>query len=176
MSPLTSSGSTVSFFNNSGATEDFAQLALSKCAMGPTENTKPMYLYALTSGKAGYSITDIKIIDCLFRTDGNFQAIINATTNATAAENFKSFEYSNNVLYSSGENVSVQLFTFSGTKSSSTSSDWDMSVKINNNLFYNVATASGYFKSFNIGSVEVKNNVLFAADGSGCLAMHSIGV
>lgn len=166
MSPLTSSGTTVSFFNNSGATEDFAQLALSKCAMGPTENTKPMYLYALTSGKAGYSITDIKIIDCLFRTDGNFQAIINATTNATAAENFKSFEYSNNVLYSSGENVRVQLFTFSGTKSSSTSSDWDMSVKINNNLFYNVATASGYFKSFNIGSVEVKNNVLFAADGS----------
>ena len=166
MSPLTSSGSTVSFFNNSGATEDFAKLVLSKCAMGPTENTKPMYLYALNSGKAGYSITDIKIIDCLFRTDGNFQAIINPTSNATAAQNFKSFEYSNNVFYSSGVNVRVQLFTFGGTKSSSTTSDWDMSVKINNNLFYNVANTSGYFKSYNIGSIEVRNNILFATDAS----------
>lgn len=166
MSPLTSSGSSVTFFNNSGATADFAHLILSKCAMGPTENAKPMYLFALTSGKAGYSISDIRIIDCLFRTDGKFQALINLTNNATAAQNFKSFEYSNNVLYSSVDNVRVQLFTFGGTKSSPNSSDWDINVKINNNLFYNVATSSGYFKSYNIGSIEVKNNVLFAVNDS----------
>jgi hypothetical protein len=41
-----------------------------------------------------------------------------------------------------------------------------MSVKINNNLFYNVANTSGYFKSYNIGSIEVRNNVLFATDAS----------
>jgi hypothetical protein len=135
--------------------------------MGAVENEKPMYLFSVNSGKAGYAITNIKIIDCLIRTDGNLQALINPTSNSTAAQNFKSLEFTNNVLYSStGSNVRVQIFTFGGTKSSSTTSDWVMNLKINNNLFYNVATSSGWFKSFNIGSVEVKNNVLFAVDGT----------
>ncbi len=167
MSPLTSSGTTVTFFTNSGATADFESLVLSNCAMGAVENEKPMYLFSVNSGKAGYAITNIKIIDCLIRTDGNLQALINPTSNSTAAQNFKSLEFTNNVLYSStGSNVRVQIFTFGGTKSSSTTSDWVMNLKINNNLFYNVATSSGWFKSFNIGSVEVKNNVLFAVDGT----------
>ena len=167
MSPFESSGSTVTFFTNSGATADFDSLVLSNCAMGAVENEKPMYLFSVNSGKAGYAITNIKIIDCLIRTGGKLQALINPTSNSTAAQNFKSLEFTNNVLYSStGSNVRVQIFTFGGTKSSSTTSDWVMNLKINNNLFYNVATSSGWFKSFNIGSVEVKNNVLFAVDGT----------
>ncbi len=166
MSPLTSSGSTVTFFNNSGATEDFERLAISNCCFGATENEKPMYLFAVNSGKAGYAIKEILVSRCVLNTSGKLTTIINPTSNATAANKFEKIEFVDNVVCSlTGSNVKMQLFSFSGTKSPATG--WNnVQLIVNNNIFYNVTTSSGLVRNYDLGSVEIKDNIFYATDNT----------
>ena len=166
MVPFTSSGSTVTFFTNSGATADFERLAISNCCFSATENEKPMYLFAVNSGKAGNAIKEILVSRSVINTSGNLTTIINPTTNSTAANKFKKIEFVDNVICSlTGSNVKMQLFSFGGSKSPTTGWD-DVQLIVNNNIFYNVTTSSGLIRNYDLGSVEIKDNIFFAADGT----------
>lgn len=164
MAPLTSSGTTVTFFNNSGATEDFERLAISNCCFSATENEKPMYLFAVNSSKAGNAIKEILVSRSVINTSGNLTTIINPTSNSTAANKFEKIEFVDNVICSlTGSNVRMQLFAFSGTKSPTTG--WNnVQLIVNNNIFYNVTTSSGLIRNYDLGSVEIKDNIFFAAN------------
>lgn len=155
MSTLTSSA----IFSNSGATADLGRLAMDNCAIAAEGGAK--YLWAPSD--KGYAIEEIYLNGCLFRTSGTLVALIYVSSDHTAPNHFEKFEFTNNVVYSStGSNVILQEFVFTGK---GTTTGWNTDVIINNNLFYN-AVASGMFRSYDMKSVEISRNVLFAADGT----------
>lgn len=155
MSTLTSSA----IFSNSGATADLGRLAMDNCAIAAEGDAK--YLWAPSD--KGYAIEEIYLNGCLFRTSGTLVALIYVSSDHTAPNHFEKFEFTNNVVYSStGSNVILQEFVFTGK---GTTTGWNTDVIINNNLFYN-AVASGMFRSYDMKSVEISRNVLFAADGT----------
>lgn len=162
LTSLTSS----SFFTNSNATADFDRLALSNCAWTnlPTSVTS---LYAGNSAKIDCSIKEVLFSGCLVKTSGNLTAIIKPYSIAsTPAYEFEKVEFSNNVIFSdTGDNVTLQLFVFN-QKNPTVTTDYNMNLVIKNNLFYNAVTSGGSVCNYNIGSLEVTDNVLFAKDYS----------
>lgn len=155
MSSLTSNA----IFSNSSGTADFGRFAMDNCAISGEGSAKALW----SSNTKAYAIEEIYMNGCLFRTSGTLLTLISVASDHTAPNHFKKFEFTNNVVYSSlDSNVRLQLFYFSGT---GTTSDWVTDVIISNNLFYN-AIAAGSFRSYDMKSVEMSGNVLFAVDGT----------
>ena len=155
-------------FNNGGTSSHFDRLALSKCAI-IANNAKTKYIYATATNSGDpsqnrleYAVRNLYFDNCLVATSGTLVVLVMPQSGHTAANIFESFTFTDNVLYSStGSNVAVQLFAYTG---SSPSSGYTMAVDISNNLFYNVATNAGWFRSRDIASITCWNNVMFAVD------------
>lgn len=154
MSTLTSTA----IFSNSSASADLERLALDNCAIAAEGSAK----YLWTSSAKGYAVEEIYLNGCLFRSSGTLISLINLSSDHTAPNHVRKFEFTNNVVYSgSGSNVKLQVFVFTGT---GTTAGWVTDVKINNNLFYNATTSSGNYRNYDMVSAEMKENVFFAAD------------
>ena len=157
-------------FNNGGTSSHFARLALSKCAI-IANNAKTKYIYATytnsgdtSQNRLDYAVENLYFDNCLIATSGTLSILVSANSAHTAGNMFKSFTFTNNVLYSStGSNVAVQLFAYTG---SSPSTGYTTTVDISNNLFYNVATNAGWYRNKDIAKITCSDNILFAVDGS----------
>lgn len=155
-------------FNNGGTASHFERLAMSKCYVKANSKTKYVYSTATNSGnpeenRLDFAVKQLYFDNCLFETSGTMVCIVMPQSAHTAANMFQQFIFRNNVVYSTGANVGVQLFAFTGT---TPSSGWENTVNISNNLFYNVATNGGWYRNYNLKSIMVDNNILFATDGT----------
>lgn len=164
MTSLTTSGSSVSFFNNSGATADFPSLVLSKCRMAEVQNSNSMFIFQPISTYAGLCISEIAFRNCSLAMGGKFTTLINTTSNATAAWNYKKLELSDCIIYSfTGSLVKTALFSYTQNKENDASNSWVCNVDVQRNLFYDIH-ANGFVNNYNLGGVTVKNNLFVAAD------------
>lgn len=146
-------------FSNSSATADLSRFAMDNCAIAAEGSAK----YLWTSSSKDYGIQNIYLNGCLFKTSGTLVSLMNLSSDHNAPNHLERFEFTNNVVYSNtGSNVVVQEFVFTG---SGTTTGWVTDVVINNNLFYN-AVAPGMFRSYDMKSIQINGNVLFAADGT----------
>lgn len=167
---LSSSYTGTNLFNNGGTTSHFDRLAFSKCAI-IANNTKTKYIYATytnssapTDNRTEYAVKEIEFDNCLISTSGTLTQLVVPQSSHSAANQFEKFTFNNNVIYSStGGNVKLQLFAFTGT---SPSTGWNNSAEIKNNLFYNVANNGALYRNYNMASFHFDNNILFAVDGA----------
>lgn len=157
-------------FNNAATSSHFDRLAFSKCAIiGNNAKTKYIYATYTNSGdpsqnRLEYAVNDILFDNCLIGTSGTLVTLVMPQSGHTVADKFESFTFTNNVLYSStGSNVAMQLFAYTG---SSPLSGYKNTVVIDNNLFYNVATNGGWYRNRDMASFMFRNNVMFAVDDS----------
>lgn len=168
------------FTSNNGATGHFDRVALENCNI-TTGASKPTYFYQTNSSYKSYGITEIYIDGCHIPTNGALTALFTISSTADyapSASQLASFTFTNNYVYStSGSNVKLQLFSYTG---SSLTTDWSgTSLVLNNNLFYNTYTSSGNFRYYDLTSAEIKNNILVASDGpdpGGNVKLLNLGV
>lgn len=157
-SGITTSSNTIML--NTGATTHFDRLALSNCAI--TDEGAAANLWYPHSSKKEYAIKEVYFDGNLIRTSGTLVSLINPTKSHTGFNALEKFTFTNNVMYSStGSNVKMQLANFTG---STPTSGWTTALKVDNNIFYNTTTSSGLFRSYDIGSVDISNNIFYAAD------------
>ena len=168
------------FSNNSDyITSDAAFFNMENCTVSvPVENQYVTTFYATQSGKTLYSVVSFDIRHCRFITPGTgaspgnkllLSTLFSINKAHTKAENIKSLVFSNNVYcYTGTGGYKGQVFNYGTNASSTTESDWDMSVEFDNNIIYNIASSSGYFRTQWIKEIQMNKNVFVVPDVFDC--------
>jgi hypothetical protein len=121
------------------------------------------YIYAPNSAFLQKGIEKIKINGCRIGTPVTVQLFL-INSSATTLAGYHDFIFTNNVVYSTGDTaVQTQLFSTSAT--GITDSTFPQTLRMDNNLFYNIASA-GYYRVHDIASANINNNILWAADNT----------
>jgi hypothetical protein len=139
---------------------NFSSLTLYQCDF---KNIK-RYIYSPNSSYLNNGIETITVNGCRFATPVAVQ-LFAVNSAATTLAGYGLFTFTNNVVYSTtGEPLQTYIFSTSATGVSEVTAKQDL--VMDNNLFYNVAASSGIFRTYYVNSAYIRNNVLWAKDGS----------
>lgn len=139
---------------------NFSSLTLWQCDFSNV--ARPVY--APNSSYLNNGIEDILINGCRFGTTANVQ-LFSIGTDATTLAGYKTFTFTNNVLYSTGD-AQTGTYVFYTTASNIAESTCKQELTMDNNLFYNVPNGNGLFRTHYLKSAYIRNNVLWAQDGT----------
>lgn len=148
------------FFTKKDNDGDFSSLTLWQCDFKSIQRP----VYAPNSSYLTYGIETVKVNGCRFATPVAVQ-LFAINSGATTLAGYGLFTFANNVVYStSGEPLQTYVFYTSATGVSEATAKQDL--VMDNNLFYNVAAGNGIFRTYYVKSAYIRNNVLWAKDGS----------
>lgn len=148
------------FFAKKDNDGNFSSLTLWQCDFSNV--ARPVY--APNSSYLNNGIEDILINGCRFGTTTNVQ-LFSIGSGATTLAGYKTFTFTNNVLYSTGD-AQTGTYVFYTTASGIAESTCVQDLIMDNNLFYNVPNGNGLFRTHYLKSAYIRNNVLWAQDGS----------
>ena len=138
----------------------FNSLTVSKCDI---RNVKRPF-FTPNSAALEYGITSVLMNGNRIGTGAGVQ-LFPINSGATTLKGYKDFTFTNNVLYSTtGEALQTYVFATSATGIDPASCQ--QVVVMDNNLFYNIAASSGIFRTHTVKSIYIRNNILWAKDGS----------
>ncbi|NLZ50728.1 MAG: DUF4957 domain-containing protein [Rikenellaceae bacterium] len=156
MSVATTSGQFMSKKDNDS---NLDSLVLNQCDFKNVSR----YIYSPNSSFLQKGVEKIKINGCRIATPAAVQLFL-VNSKATTLAGYHDFIFTNNVVYGTGETaVQTQLFSTSATGITDTS--FPQTVRMDNNLFYNIASA-GYYRIYDIASANINNNIFWAADNT----------
>ncbi len=138
----------------------FGSLTVSQCDI---RNVKRPF-FAPNSSSLEYGITSVTMNGNRIGTGANVQ-LFTINSGATTLKGYKDFTFTNNVLYSSTGDA-LQTYVFATSAAGIDAASCQQVVVMDNNLFYNIAASSGIFRTHTLKSISIKNNVLWAKDGS----------
>ncbi len=156
MAAFASSGQ---FFTKKDNDGNFTSLNLEGCHF---KNIKRP-VYAPNSAYLNNGIESIRINGCIFATSAAVQ-LFSINSGATTLAGYKDFTFTNNVFYSTSG--AAQSYVFATSASGIVASTCQQEVVMDNNLFYNIAASNGIFRTHALKSVYIRNNVLWAEDGT----------
>ena len=122
--------------------------------------TRPVY--TPNSGSLLKGVNTIRFNGNRFMFNAADLKLITISSTAKTLSGYDSFEFTNNVFYtSSATALNSQVFD---TSAKIEDESGDQTLVLSNNLFYNIAASNGYFRSWNISSAEVNGNIAWIAD------------
>lgn len=148
------------FFAKKDNDGNFSSLTLWQCDFSGI--ARPVY--APNSSYLNNGIEDVLINGCRFGTTADVQ-LFSIGSGATTLAGYKTFTFTNNVLYSTGD-PRTGTYVFYTTASGIVKSTCVQDLIMDNNLFYNVPNGNGLFRTHYLKSAYIRNNVLWAQDGS----------
>ena len=138
----------------------FNSLTVSQCDI---RNVKRPF-FTPNSAALEYGITSVLMNGNRIGTGAGVQ-LFPINSGATTLKGYKDFTFTNNVLYSTtGE--ALQTYVFATSAAGIDPASCQQVVVMDNNLFYNIAASSGIFRTHILKSVSIRNNILWAKDGS----------
>ena len=138
----------------------FSSLTVSQCDI---RNVKRPF-FTPNSGALEYGITSVTMKGNRIGTGAGVQ-LFPINSGATTLKGYKDFTFTNNVLYSSTGNAQ-QTYVFATSAAGIDPASCQQEVVMDNNLFYNIAASNGIFRSHTVKSVNIRDNILWAKDGS----------
>ena len=152
-----SSGQFMTKKDNDG---NFSSLIISKCDI---RNVK-RYLFSPNSSYLNNGIESVLINGCKIATAADVQ-LFAINSNATTLAGYKDFTFTNNVLYATTA-AAQQTYVFATSAAGIDAASCQQVVVMDNNLFYNIAASNGIFRTHTLKSIYIRNNILWATDGS----------
>ncbi|MBO7603324.1 MAG: DUF4957 domain-containing protein [Bacteroidales bacterium] len=140
--------------------QSFTSLTVQQCDI---RNVKRPF-FTPNSAYLEYGVTSITLNGNRIATGADVQ-LIPINSGATTLKGYKDFTFTNNVLYSSTGNAQ-QTYVFATSAAGIDPASCQQEVVMDNNLFYNIAASNGIFRSHTVKSVNIRNNILWAKDGS----------
>ena len=138
---------------------DFTSLTVEKCDIKNV--ARPFY--APNSSYLTNGINSIKMNGNRIATTANVQ-LFSIGSGATTLAGYKDFTFTNNVLYASAAQNGT--YVFYTTASGIAENTCNQEVIMDNNLFYNMPNGNGLFRTHYLKSIYIRNNILWAADGT----------
>lgn len=149
------------FFAKKDNDGNFSSLTLWQCDFSNV--ARPVY--APNSSYLNNGIENVQINGCRFGTTADVQ-LFSIGSGATTLAGYKTFTFTNNVLYSTGEDAQTGTYVFYTTASGIAESTCVQDLIMDNNLFYNVPNGNGLFRTHYLKSAYIRNNILWAQDGT----------
>ena len=138
----------------------FNSLTVSQCDI---RNVKRPF-FTPNSAALEYGITSVLMNGNRIGTGASVQ-LFPINSGATTLKGYKDFTFTNNVLYSTTGDA-LQTYVFATSAAGIDPASCQQVVVMDNNLFYNIAASSGIFRTHILKSVSIRNNILWAKDGS----------
>src|SRR5574344_211360 len=157
------------FLNNTGATTNVKSIHIDGCTI---TTAKPILNASsvLTIGVNSIIVQNSKI---------KVTATVQLFTVGicTGMENFKELIFKNNIMFASSS-LNCQVFNYADKTATSepntqTATDWsNNTLSLNNNIFYNITSANGLMRQWQVSSLNIGGNVYYAPN-SGTTASRS---
>ena len=155
------------FLNNSG-TEDLTKVHFDGCTV---KNIKRSVYTASTNGCA-YAVKSFNIVN------SNFEIVVAANTqlfniyNCSVLDKIEEIVFNNNIVCNQSASAVCQVFNW-GDKTAQSGTTWNAKISFCNNTLYNAPSANGHFKFYQVGSLKMNKNLLWAdpANENACAMM-----
>ena len=144
------------FLNNSG-TEDLTKVHFDGCTV---KNIKRSVYTASTNGCA-YAVKSFNIVN------SNFEIVVDANTqlfniyNCSVLDKIEEIVFNNNIVCNKSASAVCQVFNW-GDKTAQSGTTWNAKISFCNNTLYNAPSANGHFKFYQVGSLKMNKNLLWA--------------
>ena len=144
------------FLNNSG-TEDLTKVHFDGCTV---KNIKRSVYTASTNGCA-YAVKSFNIVN------SNFEIVVDANTqlfniyNCSVLDKIEEIVFNNNIVCNKSAAAVCQVFNW-GDKTAQSGTTWNAKISFCNNTLYNAPSANGHFKFYQVGSLKMNKNLLWA--------------
>lgn len=111
-----------------------------------------------------YGITSVTMNGNRIATGADVQ-LFPINSGAKTLKGYKDFTFTNNVVYATTA-AAQQTYVFATSAAGIDPASCSQEVVMDNNLFYNIAASNGIFRTHILKSIYIRNNILWAADGS----------
>lgn len=153
MSSINGGNNALYAFNNANSTADLDRFNVEDCDFINVQ--KPLLYFS----KAATAFTDF----CM--TDSSIQLTVDNVNlfnfyKTTVLDVFKTITFDNNIVYNASCGR-IQLFNYD-QNTAQTGTEWNCAVSICNNTFYNVPSANGYLKFWQLASLKMNRNIFWA--------------
>lgn len=144
------------FLNNSG-TEDLTKVHFDGCTV---KNIKKSVYTASTNGCA-YAVKSFNIVN------SNFEIVVDANTqlfniyNCSVLDKIEEIVFNNNIVCNKSASAVCQVFNW-GNNTAQSGTTWNTKVSFCNNTLYNAPSANCHFKFYQVGSLKMNKNLLWA--------------
>ena len=158
--------------NNANCTENYAALHFDNCRFTGMKNQ------IFSIAKTGNAIQSIKIVDSTIElTNSGSTQLINLGA-CSVLNAINEIVFDNNIVYASAGNANgqsvCQIFNYNQNTAQS-GSNWDATVSICNNTFYNVPSSNGYIRFYQVGSMKINKNIFYSTQTSGSQSSYCFG-
>ena len=158
--------------NNANCTENYAALHFDNCRFTGMKNQ------IFSIAKTGNAIQSIKIVDSTIElTNSGSTQLINLGA-CSVLNAINEIVFDNNIVYASAGNANgqsvCQIFNYN-QNTAQYGSNWDATVSICNNTFYNVPSSNGYIRFYQVGSMKINKNIFYSTQTSGAQNSYCFG-
>lgn len=138
----------------------FNSLTVQQCDI---RNVKRPF-FTPNSAALEYGITSVTMNGNRIATGADVQ-LFPINSGAKTLKGYKDFTFTNNVVYATTA-AAQQTYVFATSAAGIDPASCNQEVVMDNNLFYNIAASNGIFRTHILKSIYIRNNILWAADGS----------
>lgn len=138
----------------------FNSLTVQQCDI---RNVKRPF-FTPNSAALEYGITSVTMNGNRIATGADVQ-LFPINSGAQTLKGYKDFTFTNNVVYATTA-AAQQTYVFATSAAGIDPASCSQEVVMDNNLFYNIAASNGIFRTHILKSIYIRNNILWAADGS----------
>lgn len=141
-------------FNNANATADFTLLSINGCKF--TNILMPVAYFNV----ATYGFKEISVTGSDFQISATANLIMFNLYKSTVLDRYEKLTFDNNTVYSAAA-TTVQIFNYDQTVAQS-GTTWNCQMSFCGNTLYNVPSANGYLKFYQLASLKINKNIFWA--------------
>ena len=145
--------------SNSGATSNAEYLVFDGCEIKGLQK-----IFFSSASGVNFGVENFIAVNSKFAV-GAKVALFSVNSSVTDAADYKNVVFRNNVVYSYTARTNWQTPVYAFNNTTPDQPNDQMKIIAENNIFYNVASSGGLFKSYKLGEVIASKNLLWITDG-----------
>lgn len=144
------------FLNNSG-TEDLTKVHFDGCKVINIQKN----VYTSSTNGCAYAVKSFNIVNNVFELIVSTNVQMFNFYNCKVMDKIKEVVFDNNIVCNKATNAVCQIFNW-GQSTAQSGTVWEANVSFCNNTLYNTPSANGHFKFYQVGTLKMNNNLLWA--------------
>ena len=144
------------FINNSG-TEDLSNMHFDRCTVKNIQKN----VYTASTAGCKYGVKSIRIVNSVFELIVASNVQMFNIYNCSVLDKFEEITFDNNIVCNKDAKAVCQIFNW-GQNTAQTGTVWNTTVSFCNNTLYNTPSANGHFKFYQVASLKMNRNLLWA--------------
>ena len=145
------------YFLNNSATEDLTKVHFDGCKVINIQKN----VYTSSQNGCAFAVKSFNIVNNVFELTVATNVPMFNFYNCKVMDKIKEVVFDNNIVCNKLTNAVCQIFNW-GQNTAQTGTVWEANVSFCNNTLYNAPSTNGHFKFYQVGTLKMNNNLLWA--------------